>query len=217
MSTLINTTIVGLEEMQRAALIQLFDGINDALDAQESFMADRDAEFAAALGRDYVALELEHVLPENFYTGHVPSLIKAPIDKYPNVCAMTTQATPAPGTETIDQGEAYRMILYVEVMAKSMVSSSEVNSRVARMAEAANACIMRDSTLGGRIFGFETAPTVLLGDVFARREKTSYGPEWFWQGARMEYTVRKEAGYPSSAGSIFRSGSIPEGLDIDQP
>ena len=37
------------------------------------------------------------------------------------------------------------------------------------------------------------------------------GTEWFWQGARLEYVVRKDAVLPQSAsGSNFRA--LPDGM-----
>lgn len=219
MTTLVSTSLIGLEEVQRAALVQLFDNLNSEIAKMEEFFYQRDLDFFTRMGRDaseVTRIELEQVAPENFYTGHVPSLIEAPITSYPNVAALCTLATPAAGSESIDQGSAYRNVLYVEIMAKSEVDAQEANSRALRMAEAAHRCIMRDQTLGGIVNGFEGDPSGQPGDVFVRKEKTGYGQRWFWQGVRLEYAVRKEAvNPPSSTGSVLRTG-IPEGLGIDQ-
>lgn len=220
--SLINNSNFGMEEVQRAILLQIFEVLPVALAEQESFGNDQDAVFFAALGRDMIETTLEPIAPENFYVGHVPSLIHAPVDSYPNVAVIVPQTTPASGTESIDQGEAYRNAVFVDVMCKSLTDEQEVNRRIIRTTEAVNRCVMRDQTLGGIVTaGFESAPQALIGDVFTRREKTSYGQHWFWQGARLEYAVRKESvNPPASTGSIFRTASEPQpawaGADFDQ-
>jgi hypothetical protein len=121
-------------------------------------------------------------------------------------------------SDQYDQIDVYRDNLFVEIMVKATQDEGEeiVNRRVQRTAEAVNICILRNETLNGIVAGFDTAPTLRLSDVFTRKERTAYGPEWFWQGARLEYAVRKEATHPSlSPGSIF--GNVPSGhLGIDQ-
>ena len=173
------------------------------------FMDTSDAEIALLRGQDYVPTVLEPVEPVNFYEGHRPSLINATIEKYPNCSVMANQATPA-ALDLIDQADAYRCNLFVELMVKTIDNEETVNRRVQRMAEAVNITMMSDQSLGGVVTAFDGPPVVVVGDVFVRKEKTSYGAEWLWQGARLEYVVRKEASRPSSNGAVLPA------FDIDQ-
>jgi hypothetical protein len=141
---------------------------------------------------------------------------------------MALRAMPGPGSDSYDHQESYRIPLVIECMVKAMpqpaskdlndasalAAAALVNQRAHRMVEAINACMMRNTTLGGLVSGFAGAPTTSVTEMFTRKEKTAYGPHWFWQGGRLEYAVRKEAAMPSH-GSIFRSVQR-EGLDIDQ-
>jgi len=214
MPTIIQNTLVGLEEVQYAAWRQLFDGLNTAIDDVAAYFTPNDLEVWELQGNDpleFIPVVVENVDPQNFYRGHVQSLVRnAPIDRFPNCCVFTTQATPATNSQSLDQLEAYRDTLIVEIMTKSEKDEQEVNRRALRTAEAVNITLQRDTTLGGIIHGFDSAPSVIVGDVFIRKETTAYGPEWFWQGVRLEYAVRKEAELPSSEGSVFRT------IDIDQ-
>ena len=214
MTTLMTNTLIGVEEVQLAVWNRLFDGLNTALSDVATYFEDLDEDVWEKTGNDpldFVPTELEEVEPENFYLGHVQSLVRdAPITKFPNCCVFTTQAVAAANAQQLDQLEAYRDSVSVEIMVKSSASEQEVNRRALRTAEAVNITLQRDITLGGKIYGFENAPTVIIGDVFIRKETTAYGPEWYWQGVRLEYAIRKEAELPSSEGSVIRE------IDIDQ-
>jgi hypothetical protein len=212
--TLVTAPIIGLEQVQRELFYAFFEGINPAIVEVADFMATSDETFAVRTGRPYAATVVEPIEPDNIYEGHRPSLIKAPVDRYPNCSVWTVRAVPAPGSASLDQVSVYRDLAFVEVMVKSADSEEEVNRRLLRTVEAANIVVMQDPTLGGTVHGIDDDVTVNVSDVFTRTERTAYGPEWYWQGARLEYTVRKEAVLPSSStGSIFRT-SIP--YDVDQ-
>jgi len=210
---LVDQGTTGLEEIQREALYVLMDNLNDALADMEAYWAPKDEALALRLGIDYVPTTLEPVIPTNFHEGHRPSLIGAPIDRYPNVAVMCFRAAPSAESAAYDHMESYRDALWVEVMVKSQVSEEECNRRIHRMASAANLCMMAHKTLNGSVSGMDTAPTTNISDLFKRKEKASgYGPEWYWQGARLDYTVRKEAVDPPSTGSFLRT-SAPYSID----
>jgi hypothetical protein len=99
-------------------------------------------------------------------------------------------------------------LLYVEIMCKSITDEGIVNKRIVRTTEAVNLVMQEDPTLGGIVTGFEGDVAPSLSDVFTRRERTNYGPVWFWQGARLEYVVRKDAVLlRSNQGSDFRANT----------
>lgn len=209
MTSVIPLPVIGIEAIQRAAFVQLYSGLNDAIARSSAFMAHSDEALATFTGRVYSPTVLEPVDPENFYEGHRPSLINAPIERYPNCSVMVNQATPA-ALDLVDQADAYRCNLMVEVMVKGIDDEEEVNRRVNRMLEAANMVMMSDQTLGNTVNSFDSPPVIFVGDLFTRKEKTSYGSQWLWQGARLEYGIRKEAARPSSNGALLPL------FDIDQ-
>lgn len=210
MSTITAPTI-SLEDVQRQGFLVLFDNLNSALAEVEAMRAVQDEALAIHTGREYVPTAIEMIAPDNFIEGHRPSLIGAPVEAYPNVSVMANLATPAPGTDQLDHQEAFSLALFVEVMVKSATSEEEVNRRVQRTAEAVQLVLSRHSTLNETVSGLGTA-TVEVSDVFTRKERTAYGPHWYWQGARIRYAVRKEASHPSSTGSFLRAADY----DIDQ-
>jgi hypothetical protein len=211
---MITAPLIGMGDVQRAALLQIFDSLNSvALEVNQAYAAD-DEFTATRLSREYVPVTIEPVTNENFYEGHHPSLIEAAIDRYPCCSAWAMRATPAAGSAASDHTTIYNDLLYVEVIAKAIEGETMVNLRIQRMAEAVNICLMKDPTLGGRVSGLLSDPTIILSDVQIRREKVRYGDSWYWQAARLEYAVRKDASQPpSSPGQLF-SGGLP--YDIDQ-
>ena len=207
MSTLIAEPVLGLEQIQRAILFMLQDNLNDAYGQVNDWMAASDELVAARYGNSYVPTTIEPIEVANFYEGHRPSLIKASIDKYPNCAAWGVRAQPTGDSSQLDQLAIFRDLIYIEIMVKSNDDEEEVNRRMHRLVEAVNICVLSNQSLNGVVHGLDLDPLVNISDVFTRKERTSYGPEWFWQGARLEYAVRKEAVYPSSspAGSLLRT------------
>lgn len=202
---------IGLELIQRAALVHLFTNLNDAVRAREEYAHESDEALAQFMGVPYEPTEIEQISNENFYEGHRPSLIKAPIDNYPNVSVWTVRAVPHPESALSDHTNIWNVLLFVEVMCKSERDEGEVNRRIIRTTEALNAVMQSDPSLGGTVTGFTTDVTPSLSDVFIRKRDTSYGDPWFWQGARLEYVVRKDAVLPqSSSGLDFRA--LPDGM-----
>lgn len=214
--TLVNSPIIAMEVMAHEATKVLIATLNDELPVQEAFFAVLDEELADLRGVPYEPYSLEPVPTENFHLGFQPSLIKAPLEEYPNVSVMTDRAGQAP-FDTVDQMDAYALRLLVELLVKSP-NEAEVNARALRTAEAVNVCMMSNETLNGTVAGFDGPPTVQMGEVFYRKEATSYGDQVAFQGVRLEYAVTKEAAKPH--GSFARpAGSAPSLLaaaNIDQ-
>lgn len=220
MTTLIQQPILGLEQIQREGFLLFFDNLNESIAQINEFMAPQDEALAIHIGRDYERTDVEDVAPENFHEGHRPSLINAAITQYPNLSVWSVRATPTPDSASLDQQTAHRILLFVEIMVKSEKNEEEVNRRILRTVEAVNLCVMSNQTFNGTVYGMDTDPSVEISEVFTRKERSSYGPEWFWQGARLEYAVRKEAVHPSStSGSIFRTATPDagqSGIDYSQ-
>ena len=185
------TTRLGTEAIQRQALIVLFNYLNDTIASLNQTWAVEDDEFWAALNRGNEEWFVEPIQDKNFYAGTIPSLINSPIENYPNVSTICYIANPPNSTD--DDGELYANILAVEVMVKSVNSEQEVNSRIQKTLDAIHLTFMdthENRTLNNTVPPLN-APRQSVGDVFIRREKTSQGPTWYWQGGALEYIVSK--------------------------
>lgn len=194
MATLDLGASIGLERVGRQMLLQLYDGLNTEIAARNTLWVSRDQTFATQTGLVVPPITLETVVATNFHHGHIPSLIDAPVEKYPNVAVLASSARPTGGDSGIDQGDEYIITAYVEIMIKSLVSQEETNARALRMAEAVHTVIMRDTTLGGIVTGADLVSADIT-DVFIRREAKARGTEWFWQGSRLDYNIRKAGNY----------------------
>jgi hypothetical protein len=185
------TTRLSTEAIQRQATIVLFNYLNDMIASMNLTWSIEDDVYWAALNRGNEEWFVEPVQDSNFYSGTIPSLINAPIDKYPNVCTICYIANP-PGS-TDDDGELYSNVLAIEVMVKSIDSEEEVNSRIQKTLDAIHLTFMdslENRTLNNTIPKLN-APRQTIGDVFIRREQTNSGDKWFWQGGSLEYVVNK--------------------------
>lgn len=185
------TTRLGTEAIQRAAIVVLFEHLNDMINTMNSTWEVEDDEFWVALNRGNEEWFVENIADENFHAGTIPSLINSPIDGYPNIAAICYIANPPNSSD--DLGELYNNLLTIEVMVKSVNSEQEVNSRIQKTLDAVHLTFMNsreNRTLNNTIVGLN-APRMTIGDVFTRKEKTSYGEKWFWQGGTLEYTLQK--------------------------
>lgn len=191
---------LSLELVQREALIVLFDGLNDMITSMDSTWSSEDDALLSALGRGAATWTVEQIPNENFYPGTIPSLINAPIDKYPNVCVVCYRGDPKVSSD--DLGENYTHTLAVEIMVKSgsfdsdvnlsegIFYEQEVNSRIQKTLDAAHLTLLANRHLNNTIPELP-APTVTIGDLFVRREEGGKGPRWYWQGGTLEYELDK--------------------------
>lgn len=201
----------GLEQVERAAFMRMFNFLNVAIDEAEARWAESDQTFATLVGKPYVPVVVEPIQNMNFFEGHRPSLIRAPIEQYPNCSVWGVRSTPHPESASSDHTDIFNNLLFIEVMCKATEDEGIVSKRVNRTCEAVHVVMKSDPTLAGVVTGIEGDVSINLSDVFTRKENTSYGPVWYWQGARLEYVVRKDAVLPSSSpGSNFRS--LPDGM-----
>lgn len=196
LSTIDTSSSIGLGRLAREGYLVLLETLNESLEQQAELWTPLDEELAQIRDISYVPFELEPVLQENFYLGHNPSLIEAPIEKYPNVAVDADRAGSAL-SDDLDQAQMYGVNLYIEFMAKSEKSEEEVSSRAARMLDAINICMMSNRTLRGSTHELGATPNGQLSDVFVRKGQTSYGKQWFWRGGRLEYEVNKISQFPS--------------------
>jgi hypothetical protein len=228
MATLIDKGL-GLERIQREAFLVLFNNLNEEIGLLETAWMTLDNELSVETGRDFDAITLERVEDFNFHIGHRPSLIEAPIQRYPNVSVMAYQVRPE-GVNQIDQMSQSLDRLFIEIMVKSPqyeTSTEEatagqveaeriVNARIQRMTDAVNNVIQSNRTLNGTVQEIIGIPSVIISDVFPRAANTSYGQPWLWQGSRLEYEVSKLSHLDENAAALVSGFVKREGLNIDQ-
>jgi len=224
---LIDTPLVGLEDIQRAAFYVFFEGLNNALTEIAEYWVDRDAAFDTRVGTKFAPVTLETVPVMNFFEGHKPSLILGGPDDYPNLAVFAVQAAPTGESSQFDTMDSWFISLRVEIMVKALIDQEEiVNRRIQRMAEATVLCIRRNPALGGAVTGIDAAPSVIISDVFAVRSpgqgggyqaQGGDGSQFVWQGAAITFRVPKDSVSPSDGTSTFASSSqIDYSQYIDQ-
>lgn len=185
----------GNELIETEAIKILYNELNPELLAVQARWEDRDVEINNIIGVDPIVVEQELIVEGNYYYGHTPSLIEAPIEKYPNVCAIADNADQAEGE--IDQMNNYSLGLAIEIMCKSLYNESEVNRRTNRTVEAVHNVMMRNQTLNGLIEGFESDPSAILTDVFTRSDHPQGNDQkWYWRAARIDYQITRHAVIP---------------------
>lgn len=220
---------LGLERLQREAFLALFKQVNNEQAQLNQAWAELDTLLAQETEREFDPIVLEPVEVFNFHMGHRPSLVEAPIQRYPNISVMAYQSRPE-GAGQIDQMANISNRLFIECMVKSpqyedsleevsegqIESERVVNARIQRLTDAVNNVIQSNRTLNGTVSGIGQHPSVLISDVFVRGEHTSYGQKWLWQGSRLEYEISKLS-HLSESTSALGSGFVRrEGFDVDQ-
>lgn len=183
---------VAHERIGKAAFRQLVLGVNDQIAIVEAEWTTDDSDLATLLGRPFGPITVERIAKANMHYGHIPSLVEAPIGKYPNLAVFAYDSKTAPGWA--DQEEAENITFYVEVMCKSETDEETVNARISRTVDAVDRTLMVDQTLGGvclKVFG----QTKTISDVFKRSEVKGRGSDFWWQGARLEYQVQRPVLY----------------------
>lgn len=220
---------LGLERLQREAFLILFSKLNEEQALLNQAWATLDTALSTATDREFDPIVLEPIEAHNFHMGHRPSLIEAPIQRYPNVSVMAYQSRPESGSQ-IDQMANISNRLFVECMVKSPLYETTteeasdgqveaervVNARIQRLTDAANNVIQNNGTLNGTISQISQYPSVLVSDVFVRRENTAYGQKWLWQGSRLEYEISRLAHITESTSTLGTGFVNREGFDVDQ-
>lgn len=210
--TLTSSPVIGLEQIQREAFYVLFDNLNDAIVQVQSAMDDSDQQFAEKTGRTYEELVIDPIASSEFYEGHRPSLINSPVENYPNCSVWASSASSSDENQYMDHTDIFINELYVEIMVKAspIEGESVVNRRCIRTAEAVNFCLVSNQTLNGIVTAFSDMPTVNLSEVFKKKDSTGYGEDWFWQAARLDYTILKESNKPSNSSINLNYPSIDQ-------
>lgn len=192
--SVLNESGVGLELIQLETTKILFENLNKELSVQESKWESRDKEWNRLTGQLPIKTELEHIQPENFHSGHRPSLIETSPERYPNVSVMAYRANPIDGV--FDQLSNFNVIIDIETMVKGQ-SEIEVDRRNHRTVEAVHQVLTRNESLNGTSKGFDNDPLVQLSDIFIRDSQTSHGEKLFWAGARVRYNITRNNTLPS--------------------
>jgi hypothetical protein len=193
-----NTSGFGLELIEQAALKIIYNELNNELALIEEAWKAKDLELNQLIGADPIEVTLERIEDGSFYQGHVPSLIEAPIDKYPNVAVICGDSNPYEGENDYDQFNNYTNSLAIEIMCKSLYNESEVNRRTNRTLEAVHNVMMRNTTLDGIIEGFDSDPSAIVTDVFTRRDREQGESDWYWRAGRIDYQITRQAKIPEN-------------------
>lgn len=176
------------EKIQRAALLILFNELNDKIDELEEEWNSADQDFYAAMDKVDPGFYVEHIPSDNFHAGTRTNILSKPRDYYPNVCCIAYTASPL-GTSD-DFGEGYFVNLLVEVMVKADSGEQETNSRLMKTKEAISEVFkanFSNRTLGNLVPDIGV-PAETTGDVFTTKKDNK---TWYWQGGTLTYSVYK--------------------------
>ena len=191
----------GLEMLSRQACLILAANINAALTDQETIWAADDIAFAAIIPSVLVPVVLERFSAANIVPGHRPSLIDAPLSRYPNISCMAYASRP--GIEQMDQVDSLACTLQIEAMVKagpyavddtSGIGEGLCDSRIQRTTDAIHSVFQGNKTLNGHVQEFTIPPEVDISPVFVKPDQDDpNGTRWFWQGVHMAYTIYRNA------------------------
>ena len=184
------TQAIRTEDIQREALLVLFDHLNDKMDELDQEWTRKDEDLYTHMGQVGPDWSVERIPSENFLPGTLAPLMSRPIKEYPNVATIAYIARPRGTTD--DTGEGYQIRLAIEVMVKSELSEQEVNSRIKKTLEAIHLTFFDnwDNRTLNHLVHELPAPQETTGDVF-KVEDRGTGMSWFWQGGSLEYLVSK--------------------------
>jgi hypothetical protein len=208
-SSLLDTPTVGLEDLQRAAFYVFYEGMNNAINQIAEYWNPRDVQFDEVTGRTTAPTSIEPIPPGNFHEGHKPSLISANPDSYPNLAVFALRADPSNESGSFDQMDSFSDLLMVEILVKGE-DEDTTNRRIQRTGEAVVLCLRRNPQFGGAVTGLESAPQLMISDLFALRSPSQsggYGDRYVWQGAQITFRIRKDSVSPSSGPGTFSQAS----------
>lgn len=217
---------MGLGVVARQALVNLMANLNDYIAEYEEAWHDPDRELASLRGQRYRPIEVERVDLSNFFDGHRPSILSFPIERFPNVSVMADLSRGDNESQAADQWSVNSVSLWVEVFTASprykgpeggeerIWSEEVVNRRTERTLDAAVTTLLSDRTLGSLTSEIGATPSSRLGNVQATRlkERERRGDPWLFQGARIDWAVKKDAELPGTGSGHTL---LPE-LAIDQ-
>ncbi len=183
---------IGLELIQFNAALILAEQINDELEVQQERWTNRDFEWATATGQDASKVELEWIDPTNIWKGHRPITIEQNVDQriFPNISVMAYVSNPASLNDIVDQMSNTSPMLDIEVGIKGETEQI-VDPRTHRTVEAVHQVLARNESLNGVSLGWDNDPVVRITDIYKRKSEGSYGEDWFFQLARMRYTLTR--------------------------
>lgn len=194
------------EMVQRAAILQIKTNIDAQMEVQENLWEQRDREYAQLMERAYVKTPLAPIEADNFYTGQRPSLVEAPLERWPNVTARCEEAQ-AFGQQA-DQYDTFSMSLFVEVLCavgpgpdpNDPVNDDhdledQIDRQSHRLTAAVHCAIRLDPSLGGMIHPIQNPPTITPSLLWTRKgdEAPGSGDYYYFQGKQLKYTVTSYA------------------------
>lgn len=192
---------LGTEEIQRAVITQIRAHLADEIAGLKDLWDARDRDYCAMIGAQFEPTIIPKVKDSNFYTGTKPSLVQAPLDRWPSITAFCGELVPA--GDQPDHFGTLNIPIYVEVLcaagpveqeeiynAKGIVTEEILDRMLSRLTDAVHLCIMRNPTLG-ILAGNLTPPSLITSQPFARAEEKGTGTRYIFQGRQLSYSGQK--------------------------
>lgn len=187
--------------VERAAMVQIRLNLEQEVQRQESNWAQRDQDFAAAMGLPYLPTTIARVSLQNYFVGARPSLIGSTADFWPSIT--TRAAMSKASSEQGDQWDIFDVQLDVEVLCKAgpvpqdrlheqagIDAEGEVNKQVQRLSAAVHMCVRLDPTLGGVVLPYRQPPVKRQGfpSAIPGNTRERVGDYWLYAGRQLRYT-----------------------------
>jgi hypothetical protein len=191
---------LGFEPVGRAAMLLLFDGLNQEIETQQERWSEQDLKLQELTSGTVGQIDIEPIEGDHFFEGPHRSLVDAAPSAYPNVSVMGYSTQPK--VTQYDQFDSMNMRLMVEVMVKAgpVPEGQEVDfetilhRRIQRTTEAVHIVVSSDRTLLGTVEPIQLPPRGgIAQQSWARREEKGRGPRYLWQGSRLEYALERQS------------------------
>lgn len=194
---------IGSEQIVRAAIAQIQSNLEQATAQVQEVWDARDQDFAEQFDRPYRQTIIPQVTLKNYYTGQKPSLVEAPLDRWPSITVYCGNHSPAPAQP--DEFGVTSIPLFIEVLCETGpiaeadlhdTEGIEAEDKVFRIAErlasAVHISVTSDPTLGGVLTGpIQGPPTVISAPPYARKASKGAGDNHIFTGRQLQYPALK--------------------------
>lgn len=193
------------EQVQRAAKAQIMDFLPEVTKQLQGIWDQRDRNHAEITDTAFNKIKLPEVEKENFYTGLKPSLVEAPLFKWPSITVFCHNSKPS--SFQADQYDTNDLSMGIWILCKigpikeenihedeGIKAEEELDSITQRLSDAVHICIKKDPCLGGVIAGNIEKPPVIDQEMpWSRKKEKGTGNIYIFQGKQMMYTVQKNS------------------------
>lgn len=194
----------GAEQIARAAMLQIVQNLEAQCEVQEGLWAQRDRDWARAMGIPFAPTRITRVESDSFFLGAQPSLVageNSRFDRWPAITVRVANRTPMPDIAQADQYDKMYLQLVVEVLARAgpfqqdplddRGTSDQIDRQYQRLADAVLACINLDRSLNASVLPIQRPPAITPSLPWVRKEDKGAGSFLLFQAAELAWIIEK--------------------------